>query len=127
MESRVLYWNGREAESVVADRWRDYPVEGVLWADLWQNGYHTRLVGLDNYWLHGDAFGVFNDPENYDWYPGKQAMAFRWTGAGSEEIEPVVPPGAHVLRGVMVPDEVARELGILGPGESSPPRPKVGG
>ena len=103
--------------------WRDAPTTGVLWVDVMRDGYRHRLSGHDNYWVHDDAFGVFNDPENREWYGGAQATAWRWTGSGSESIDPVVPRHARVLRGVLVPDDVARELGLLGAGESLPARP----
>ena len=121
----VVYWRGRTRTITNRDmRWGDLPTENVVWVDVMRDGYRHRLQGFDNYWVHDDAFGVFNDPENAAWYPGAQALAWRWTGAGSEVIAPVVPPFAHVLRGVLLPDEVARELGLLGPNDSLPPRPR---
>ena len=102
--------------------WGRLPVEGVLWVDVRDGEYRHRLSGFDAYWLHGQRFGVLNDAENAQWYPGEQALAWRWTGAGSESIAPVVPRHARVLRGVLVPDDVARELGLLRPGESLPRR-----
>ena len=120
----VVYWRGVPRTITNRDmRWGDLPTDGVLWVDVTRDGYRHRLSGHDNYWVHGDAFGVFNDPENAAWYGGAQATAWRWTGSGSESIDPVVPRHARVLRGVLVPDDVARELGLLGPTDSLPARP----
>ena len=123
----VAYWEGRVVFRASTDYlWSDLPTEGVLWVDVRRGGYHHRLVGMDNYWLHGDSFGVFNDPSNWAWYgggPEAQYVAWRWVGGGSERIDPSVPEAAHVLRGVLVPDEIAWELGLLDRGEHLPPRP----
>ena len=109
MAHSVLYWVDGFTEAVSAHDWSDYPVEGVLWVDLERNGFRQRLMGRDCYWVHGDTFGMFNDPENLAWYggdPAAQAEAWRWKADGSEPIDPTVPPGAHVLRGVMAPTHV---------------------
>jgi len=122
----VAYW---ENERVIErgserHRWVDLPVEGVLWVDVREGEYHHRLSGFDNYWVFGRSFGVFNDPENLAWYGGSaQHLAWRWTGCGSESVWPNVPDRAHVLRGVLVPDEVAWDLGLLPRGEHLPARP----
>ena len=103
--------------------WLDLPTEGVLWVDVRDGEYRHRLSGFDAYWLHGRRFGVLNDAENAEWYPGEQALAWEWTGSGSRRVNASVPSGARVLRGVLVPDEVARAVGLLGPNDSLPPRP----
>ena len=106
--------------------WRDLPTEGVLWVDVEQGGYHHRLSGHDNYWIHGDSFGVWNDQQNWAWYgggPEAQYHAWQWVRGGSRSVvPPIVPDSAHVIRGVLVPDEFAREIGLLGAGESLPAR-----
>ena len=108
MRHRVLYWDGRDAVRVIAV-WREYPVEGVLWVDLMHAGFRQRLQGRDNYWVHDDAFGAFNDPHNLAWYggdPTKQAEAWRALPTGSILIDPTPPSSAHILRGILVPDGV---------------------
>ena len=119
-DSQVVFRGSGEFE------WADLPTEDVLWVDVRDGGFHHRLSGFDNYWVHDDAFGVFNDPENWGWYggdPKRQAFAWEWTGVGSRTVRPGVPDGARVLRGVLVPDEVAWELGLMPHGERLPPRP----
>ena len=108
----VLYWEDERPVWRWHDTfaWEELPQENVLWVDVWDAGYHQCLGGMDNYWLTGNLFGLFNDPENADWYSGRQAIAYRWTGTGSEEIEPNAPPGVHVLRGVMLPDDLWDEV-----------------
>jgi hypothetical protein len=126
MTWRVLYWEN--GQPVWRDRgdWRDLPVGGVLWVDVEHQGYRHRLQGHDYYWVHGDVFGVFNDPRNWDWYGGEQQFfKWRWVEGGSEAVVPAhVPREAHVLEGVTVPDEVAWELGLMPYGERLPPRPR---
>ena len=53
---------------------------GVAWVDVRDGGYHHRLMGRDYYWLDvaNGTFGLFNDPDNLDWYggnPDEQASA----------------------------------------------------
>lgn len=107
--------------------WHALPVEGVVRVHVQHGPYRHTLAGFDNYWVEVSSrkFGVFNDPENRGWYPGAMALAFVWP---QPELEvpvsnPDVPPGAHVLRGVMLDDALARKVGLLGPNDSSPPRP----
>ena len=125
----VAFWEAGRVVTRASDHfaWGDLPTEGVLWVDVREGEYHHRLVGADNYWVHDRAFGVFNDPENWRWYggtPSDQYRAWRWTGAGSERVRPAAPPAfARVLRGVLVPDEVAWDLGLLQRGEHLPVRP----
>lgn len=127
MKWAVAYYEGslplvwRDSEHFA---WDDLPVDGVVWVDVTRNGQTMRLSGFDNYWVHDLRFGLFNDPENWAWYSGAQSLAFDWSGH-----DPVVlaltPPtaGARVLAGVLVPDEVAWELGLMPEGERLPPRP----
>lgn len=121
--SALFYENGAlVGRDSLSWAWCDLPVEGVLWVDVWDGEYRHRLSGFDAYWLHGRQFGVLNDAENAEWYPGEQALAWEWTGSGSRRVGASVPSGARVLRGVLVPDGVARAVGLLGLNDSLPPR-----
>ena len=85
----------------------------MLWVDLWWCGWAQRLAGRDYFWLHGDAFGLFNDPENISVYggdPNQQASAWLATPDGSIPISSVPPVGAHVLAGILLPDSVWLEV-----------------
>ena len=114
-------------------RWKDLPqgdgvTTGVAWVDVLDSGYRHRLLGKDCYWLDeaSGSFGLFNDPANCAWYgggPDAQQSAWRWTGVGSECIDPQPPASAHVLLGVMLPEEHARAVGLLGPNDAQPVRP----
>jgi hypothetical protein len=122
---RITYDDGSTFSSDQGP-WSDARVGGVLWVDVRNGTYHHRLQGHDYYWVHGDAFGVFNDPSNWDWYGGdQQFFKWRWVEGGSEAVVPAhVPREAHVLEGVTVPDEAAWDLGLLPRGEHLPPRPR---
>ena len=82
---------------------------GVAWVDVRDGGYRQTLAGMDNYWMTPDGrFGSFNDPDNYGMYgggPDAQHKAWAWDGDGFKPTEPSVPGGAHVIAGVMVPDD----------------------
>lgn len=115
-----LVWRSSEQHS-----WDDLPTDGVVWVDVTRNGQTMRLSGFDNYWIHGTRFGLFNDPENWAWYPGAQSLAFDWSGHDPVVlVDTFAPTTAHVLAGVLIPDEAARAIGLLGPNDSLPPRPR---
>lgn len=108
--------NGAYAEEEPDDvmRWRHLPTEGVLEVRLYLGSGHQGLRGMDNYWLHGDEFGVFNDPENFSWYQGYQAVTWRLEDGSFVRYADEQPPRqARVIRGIMVDDDIAREVGIL--------------
>jgi hypothetical protein len=104
----VAYYYGSLPLEVVTGDARDLPRDGVAWVVVQRDGYEQTLAGRDNFWVYGDSFGAFNDPENLAWYggnPAEQAEAWRWTGRGSEHIDPTVPVGAVIFTGVMLPDD----------------------
>ncbi len=85
----------------------------VLWLDLG----HRRLQGFDNYFVAGNTYGVFQDPENigpmYD-PAGVTSAAWRLEDGTETELEDPTPPAdATIFRGFMVPDDTARALGLL--------------
>jgi hypothetical protein len=78
--------------------------------------HERRLGGFDNYWIdvEGGRFGCFNDAWNAGWYEGPQALAWAWDESGQREsVDVNVPRAAVVVRGVMLPDSHARELGLI--------------
>ena len=107
--------------------WDRLPVEGVVRVVMQHGPYTHRLFGMDNYWLIEALaiYGLYNDPDNHDWYAGEQALAYAWpTPELHVRLADADPPcGVHTLRGIMLPDDLAREYGILGPSDHSPPRP----
>jgi hypothetical protein len=111
---RVAYHEGGGvAFRNASGAWRDLPTQRVLWVDLAWGPWRQRLAGRDNFWLHGDTFGLFNDPENLSVYggdPRAQASAWRATTDGSIPISPIPPAGAHVLAGILLPDETWGEV-----------------
>ena len=101
----VTYWiNGKPAQ--VVGLWEGMPKEGVLWVDV----NNHRMQGMDNYWVHGNFYGGFSDPEND--YGGFRKS--RWRIDPFERAKRQLPPHtAHVIRGVMLSDDDARELGLI--------------
>ena len=78
-----------------------------------RGGHAMIMSGRDVYWLAGDRFGCFNDPENYRRW-GSQASGWRWPEGENPHRDDARPPGdARVWRGVMLPDDQAREVGLL--------------
>jgi len=103
----VTYWRDGRAVGVEG-LWIGMPVEDVLWVDI---GNH-RMQGMDNYWVHGNYYGAFNDSENRDVYEG--FMQSRWRIEPFEKASRTLPPkNAYVIRGVTIPDEDAVRLGLI--------------
>lgn len=96
IQHSVVYWHTPEA---------------VLWVDL----PHRRLQGFDHYWLAGDRYGVWNDPENMGtMYEGAQGFAWKWTDGVEVELDDWTPPAdALQWHGVMIPDDDARAVGLI--------------
>lgn len=102
---RVAYWINRQVVVAVGP-WENMRVEGVLWVEI---GNH-RMQGADNYWVHGNYYGGFTDPENH--YGGFRMT--RWQLDPHKRVKrELPPPEAHVIRGVLIPDDDARELGLI--------------
>lgn len=107
MDVTVAYWRDDDVVEISGE-WAEMPTTGVLWVDL---GNH-RMQGMDNYWVHEGYYGAFIDPENRDIYEGK--MESRWKIDPFEKASRVLPPAdAHVIQGVLIPDEDARRLGLI--------------
>lgn len=95
------------------------PCDDAIWLEVrhaaWPE-HARRLGGFDNYWVDtaSGRFGCFNDPWNHAWYEGPQRLAWAWDESGQRESEDTnVPRSAVIVRGVMVPDAIARELGLI--------------
>jgi hypothetical protein len=94
-------------ERIVIGYW-DTP-DQVIW--VWVGNH--RLQGMDNYWVDWPRYGMFNDPVNIDWYPGRQEVAWEWTPDGEIEIDPTPPDGVTIHRGFMLTTEQAEFVGLL--------------
>jgi len=87
---------------------------GVVYIDAATSVSRIRLSGFDHYWRHRDTIGVFNSTDQYP-EGSRAAVAYRVTGDGWwDDIGDVLPPPeAEILDGIMLPDDLAREYGIL--------------
>lgn len=92
IEHRVEWWRG-----------------GVVWVDVVGNGWRHRLQGMDHYWIDGDRFGMFNST---DQYTGRPAVAYQATPNGVIDLGDLIPD-VEVMDGIMLPDDLARECGLL--------------
>ena len=71
-----------------------------------------RLQGMDRYWWTKDQFGCFNVDTHQ--YRGKQSASWEVGDRGFIDTGGLLPPDdATVIEGHMVPDDRARELGLL--------------
>lgn len=92
----------------------DGPSDGVIRVYLHRAPYTMILSGFDNYWFYGNRFGYYNDPQNYHRYIGRQEATWCWPEDNKPfRDEAPIPPGAILWRGVMMPDDEAREVGVL--------------
>lgn len=141
--SRALLWRAEygtssgdptwEHAGAGAEDWAKLPTQGKLQPDwgivrvrIFYGHYEHVLLGMDAYWLGEGVYGMLNDPENRAWYDGAQSIAYAWPTIDQQTplADATPPAGVHIVRGVMLPDWQARQLGILPPDASSPPRPR---
>ena len=108
----VEHWWGRLPLETVHGL--DGPTDGVTRVYLSRGDETMILSGFDNYWVHEDRFGIFNDEENFGWYEGEQSAGYRWPeGENAHRDDSPIPAGAKLWRGVMLPDDEAKEVGLL--------------
>ena len=111
MNVRVEHWWGRLPLDVADGV--DGPSDGVTRIYVSRDGDTMVLAGRDNYWLAGERFGCFNDPENFHRW-GRQESSWRWPeGQNPRRDDAPMPDGAKLWRGVMLPDDQARKVGLL--------------
>lgn len=123
----ATYWLNGEVVVFSDDRyrWGGLPQSGVLRVVTWVDGGNSVVMsGMDNYYVRGQSCGMTNDEENRDWYEGLMRVRWDWSQDGLTQSFSDGPPpaGAILHRGVMVPDEIARAVGLLGPNDSAPVR-----
>jgi len=111
VDVRVEHWWGRLPLDVVDGL--DGPREGVTRVYVSRGRDTMVLAGRDVYWVAGDRFGCFNDPENHHRW-GRGVSGWRWPQGGNPHRDGRPPPSDAVMwRGVMLPDDEAREVGLL--------------
>ncbi|MFU8868668.1 hypothetical protein [Natronococcus sp.] len=88
--------------------------DDVIYLVARRGEHEHRLGGLDVYWVLGDTYGAFADPENLELYGGAPAVAYRWNEHGHVALEDTRPPPAALFaRGILIPDDEARQIGLL--------------
>ena len=108
---RVEHWWGRLPLELVDGL--DGPKDGVTRVYISRDGNTMILAGRDTYWVYADRFGCFNQPENHRRW-GRQQSSWRWPeGQNPHRDGTPVPDGATVWQGVMLPDDQARQVGLL--------------
>lgn len=104
-----------DGESTWKERghWEDLPADRVQVVDYIQaDGDRVRLAGFDSYYLAGLLWGGTYDEKGiwavdgwrYELRPGERARLVRAAGD--------IPAGALVKRGSLIPDELARTIGL---------------
>lgn len=115
MEWKVRYYNGSLPLDVITSDecgWDDLPKSGVVDVTVTDGKYSHTLQGMDYYWIDGNTYGMFNDDSNFDIYEGEQAVAYEFSDNGHVKLKYAYTPN-HILEGVMLPDNVAQEIGLL--------------
>ena len=105
MTTAVTYWVDGEVRHLEG-AWERMPGDDALWVWIEVDGARHRLLGADGYWVHGLRYGcTYEDAEPI--YGGALYTAWAVTEGEMIYLGDVPPPeGAHVIRGVELPDEV---------------------
>jgi len=108
--------------------WEELPTENVIFIIIKKDGRTHNLYGWDNYWINGNQYGVFNnvgelgleeEQNRLDGgyqevvYDGLMDIYYEWADSCVLIGEKTNKDGLHILKGVMIPDNEAQELGIL--------------
>lgn len=118
------------SQSVIAHVVGTFRGDGVIWVDVFTPVGRHRLQGMDYMWVDetSRSWGMFNHPDNYEWYGGAvedQARAWALVGEKAEGPHVVVtvddaplnagslPGSAIVWDGLMLSDADASLVGIL--------------
>jgi hypothetical protein len=132
LEWKVRYYQGQLplVEATSEDySWEDLPIDNVIQMEI-KKGDCTHVIGgFDNFWMSGSHYGVFNNTGSlgeYEalqrlengheqvYYEGAQAIMYDWDQdhINMGEIFPDTTK-VHILKGVMIPDDQAREIGLI--------------
>jgi hypothetical protein len=128
----VEYYNGGLPLDIITSNdcnWNDLPTDNVIYVRIHWNGYTHILCGMDYYWFDNDkTYGLFNatgqeaiDDENKRMedghqevvYEGPNKFCFKFDDRHIDlgELDPF--EGVHILKGVMMPDDEARLIGLI--------------
>jgi hypothetical protein len=131
LEWKVRYYNGTlELDEITSNdmAWEELPTSNVIEVDILKDGYRHTLRGMDNYWLSGSYYGMFNNTGSLALYEEEQRrlnghqeveyggttpITYKWETTHIKVEETVNLTLIHILSGVMVPDEHAREFGLI--------------
>lgn len=128
----VRYYNGslplQEISSEDMD-YNDLPKKNVVEVFVQHEKYSHTMRGMDFYWIHENFYGMFNrtgeeakiEEQNrleagheQIIYEGKNCVKWEWSDQGHLFFEDQGPPDdIHILEGIMIPDDQAKEIGIL--------------
>jgi hypothetical protein len=109
--------------------WDELPVNGVIEVDVINGRYKHTLSGMDYYWISGSKYGMFNETGSVAeieanirlnngheqvYYSGSNARMLDWEGEHIDMGE-IFPDNSttHILKGVMITDDEAREIGLI--------------
>lgn len=109
MLAAAAYWSDGEFVTI-GGQWETLPPDGVLWVDVERGGRRHRMQGHDHYWVDGDRFGCWNGADSRF---GPPYAGQRWECDWAATYTDREPPGGHTLHGLMLPDDLARRLGLL--------------
>lgn len=79
---------------------------------VWVQTPVRQLRGACYYFVAGDTYGAWYDPDHDHDYAGPP-VAYRYVDGVEERIPFQVPPDAAIYEGYMLTDEQARFLGLI--------------
>lgn len=131
MEWEVKYYTGSLKLHSITSKdmpWNELPTENVIFVIVKKDGMSHILHGYDNYWVNNKEYGCFNNTgelaiieKNKRIEEGRQEIEyvglmdcyFSWDLKSEYMGEKYDKNGLHILKGVMIPDNEAKELGLL--------------
>lgn len=95
---------------VHVERWNG----GVVYIDIAAFGLRRRLQGMDHYWIDWPRYGMYCTETRFGPEYASGCVAYELTPNGEIDLGRMMPPeGVEIMDGIMLPDELAREYGLL--------------
>jgi hypothetical protein len=131
LEWKVRYYKGTtQLEEVTSTQlsWEELPTENIVDVEITNGEYTHILRGMDNYWISGSTYGMFNNTgslaieeeelRNQNGhqevvYEGEEWVEYEWSDVHIRLTQQSNSPNKYILKGVMIPDEHAILFGLI--------------
>jgi len=131
MKWKIAYYSGSLPLTYTSSSQQTYEQvanDNVISITISSASYSHTLQGFDYYWISGSEYGAFNATGSLAVqeeearreagyqevvYEGVMKCRYRWNTQHESLGEQDAPTACKILNGIMIPDDDAREIGLL--------------